>query len=78
MDILSKPLDLVCVQENSSISKARDVLNRNGIRTAIVLEGDKLVGICTDGNLRRNPSAELHSKTRTSSSSEIVIVPYTP
>lgn len=58
MKSLAKPLDLICISKDAPISQLRDTLNRNGLRTAIVVQGRKLFGICTDGNLRRNPSAQ--------------------
>ena len=47
-------LDLLCVSPRASIREVIAVINRGAAQIALVTESDRLIGIVTDGDLRRH------------------------
>lgn len=49
-----RPIKNYCVSPQSSLRKAVEIIDRGGAQIALVTEADRLIGIVTDGDVRRS------------------------
>ena len=62
-DIMSPPDRLPLCAPDVSISEASQIIAKNNFGCVGITKDDRLIGVITDGDLRRHMSADLHTKT---------------